>query len=529
MSVNRGQFKVNIGLLSEYRRGFILKSLSIFLIIALFLNGCASTVATGSNEDKPVEVGEYVPRDFHFEGGSGRVEISCPKVTVEKDGAIAELVFDSKNYTYVKIGEKTYYKENEGEDESIFHIPVERDREMSILAQTMAMSTPHEIEYKIYVSSYPAAAEEEKAEKGTKGQQAVVLSDPKELQGLELKDELELKYAKCFHVYNYEDDYRLIQVENSGEYLLTPEGKEAPLGLPDSIVVLKAPFKHIYMAATSVMSLIYALEAEDSIAFSGADIDGWHIEGPGEDMKSGRLQYAGKYSAPDYERLVGGSCDLAVESTMILHTPDVKEKLNDLGIPVFIDNSSYENDPLGRMEWIKLYGVLLGAEDRAQKFFTAQEAVIKAVEKSVEGGSAEGKSVAVFSINTAGTVTVRKPEDYIPRMIEIAGGKYALSALPAEEGMGGTATISMEEFYADAGEADYLIYNATIENPLSSVRDLIDKEGLFKDFKAVKEGNVWQIGKDLYQATDIAGLLTEDIYKMFSADTADMNFLEKLP
>ena len=137
--------------------------------------------------------------------------------------------------------------------------------------------------------------------------------------------------------------------------------------------------------------------------------------------------------------------------------------------------------------------------------------------------------MAVFSINTAGTVTVRKPEDYIPRMIEIAGGKYALSALPAEEGMGGTATISMEEFYADAGEADYLIYNATIENPLSSVRDLIDKEGLFKDFKAVKEGNVWQIGKDLYQATDIAGLLTEDIYKMFSADTADMNFLEKLP
>ena len=73
-------------------------------------------------------------------------------------------------------------------------------------------------------------------------------------------------------------------------------------------------------------------------------------------MEDGRMLYAGKYNAPDYERILSGSCDLAVESTMIYHSPEVKEQLERLGIPVLVERSSYERHPLGRMEWLKLYG-----------------------------------------------------------------------------------------------------------------------------------------------------------------------------
>ena len=45
---------------------------------------------------------------------------------------------------------------------------------------------------------------------------------------------------------------------------------------------------------------------------------------------------------------MNGECDLAVESTMILHTPKVQEMIEDLDIPVFVDYSSYESHPLGR-------------------------------------------------------------------------------------------------------------------------------------------------------------------------------------
>ena len=69
------------------------------------------------------------------------------------------------------------------------------------------------------------------------------------------------------------------------------------------------------------------------------------------------------YSEPDYEMLVDQDCDVAIESTMILHTPKVQEMIEDLDIPVFIDRSSYETHPLARTEWIKLYGAMLDKEE----------------------------------------------------------------------------------------------------------------------------------------------------------------------
>ena len=82
--------------------------------------------------------------------------------------------------------------------------------------------------------------------------------------------------------------------------------------------------------------------------------------------------YAGKYNAPDYELILNEGCDLAIESTMIHHNPEVQEKLEQFGIPVMVERSSYESHPLGRTEWMKLYAVLLGKEDVAEKVFKEQ-------------------------------------------------------------------------------------------------------------------------------------------------------------
>lgn len=85
------------------------------------------------------------------------------------------------------------------------------------------------------------------------------------------------------------------------------------------------------------------------------------------------MQFAGKYSEPDYEMLVDEDCDVAIESTMILHTPKVQEMIENLGIPVFIDRSSYEMHPLGRTEWVKLYGAMMERKQRLRYFLTGRQ------------------------------------------------------------------------------------------------------------------------------------------------------------
>ena len=85
----------------------------------------------------------------------------------------------------------------------------------------------------------------------------------------------------------------------------------------------------------------------------------------------------------------------------------------------------------------------------------------------------------------------------------------------------------MEQFYAAAVDADYLIYNASIAAPLTTMDDLYALSPLFRDFAAAQADNVWCTGKDLYQETDDVGELIVDIHNMLTGE-GEMRFLAKL-
>ena len=297
-----------------------------------------------------------------------------------------------------------------------------------------------------------------------------------------------------------------------------------PEGLDPAIIVLQQPLNNIYLAATSAMALFDSLDALDAIRLVGTQKDGWYIENAVSAMERGDMLFAGKYSEPDFEMLLTKDCNLAIESMMISHAPKVKEMLELLGIPVFIDCSSRESHPLGRTEWIKLYAVMVDKEAEAEAFFNEQAKIVE----DLKGFENTGKTVAFFYLHTDGSAVVRSTADYVPGMIEIAGGKYVFEELLDPESDRSSISISMEEFYNAAVDADYLIYNATIDAPISSVDELLAKSSLFADFKAVKEGNVWSTGKYLYQATDIVGSLITDINLMLTGETDGMTFINKL-
>ena len=345
-----------------------------------------------------------------------------------------------------------------------------------------------------------------------------------EIEGLTYESSMDLSFAQCFDVYYYNDGYKLLDVHDSARYLVVPEGKEAPDGLDEEIRVLQQPLDTIYMAATSPMALFDAIGSVDSIKLSGLDASGWYIQAASDAINDGTMTYAGKYDEPDYELLVGEDCDLAIESTMILHAPKVQEMIETLGIPVFIDRSSYESQPLGRTEWIKLYGAMMNKEEEAESFFSQQAQII---EKLKDFQNTE-KTVAFFYINTSGSPVVRNPKDYISSMIEVAGGRNAFADLQDDSGKT-SVSITMEEFYNTAVDADYLIYNTSIDATVDSLDDLLAKDSLMADFKAVKEGNVWVTDDSMYQHTDTIGELINDFNLMLTGGSEeDMTFLHKL-
>ena len=278
------------------------------------------------------------------------------------------------------------------------------------------------------------------------------------------------------------------------------------------------------------MDLVSTLDRLDAIRMTSTKAADWGLPEIRERVESDSIHYVGKYSAPDYEALLEEEVQLAVESTMIYHAPQIKEELEALGIPVLVERSSYENDPLGRLEWIRLYGVLLDREDEADRFFSDVCARLEVM--TAETGDAEARPrVAFFSINANGAVTVRKPGDYVTKMIEMAGGEYALSGVPSdEENALSTMNMQMEAFYEAAVDADVLIYNSAIEGDLGDLDALLDKAPKLADFRAVKEGRVWCTYKNVYQRSGGICDMILDMHRIFQDSTkaGELEYFHKL-
>ncbi|MBQ6441368.1 MAG: ABC transporter substrate-binding protein [Lachnospiraceae bacterium] len=509
--------------------------MAVTLLCFLLLTSCAAQgvpLSSGEKaEDAPSEE-SALSVEITLEGGSGKAWIESP-VSVEKteDGYLATFVWSSENYDYM-IVDGVRYENGNPWGSSTFTVPVKSlDIPLSVIADTVAMSKPHEIEYTIH---WKTEGNEESAETGKEASFAGTQSsagsgqkpDPEgpSFSSLEKTGEMPLSYAKQFSVEEY-GDYRLLQIGGYGAYLVVPEGAPVPSDLPENVTVLQKPFDKTYLVSTSVMDFIRALDCLPMVRLTGTKAEDWYIEEAREALENGTLLYAGKYRAPDYELLLREGCNLAIENTMIEHDPAVKEKLTELGIPVLIETSSYESHPLGRLEWIKVYGLLFDREQEAKDFYDAQ---LRLIEPVMEQPRTD-VTVAFFSVTSGGQITVRKPGDYISEMIALSGGTYVAPAGTGDAAqMLSTVNVQLEDFYAAARDADILIYNSTIENELDTVDELIAKNALFADFQAVREKEVYCTGKDFFQQVTGMASFMEDLQTIFTGNGRTLSYLEKL-
>ena len=334
-----------------------------------------------------------------------------------------------------------------------------------------------------------------------------------------------LDYATQFTVDCYADGSTLLTIPDAqAKFLVRPEGAATLRTVPAGVTVLQQPVQNIYLVSTSAMDLFLHLDALDSIALSGTLAEGWYLDEAKQAMQAGRIAYAGKYSAPDYERILTAECGLAVENTMIYHTPEVKEQLERFGIPVLVERSSYESSPLARMEWIKLYGILLGKEALAEEVFAQQAQRIAPLLEQ----PSTGKRCAFFSITSSGLATVRKSGDYVAQMIGMAGGEYVFTALTDSGNSLSTMNIPLEDLYAGVKDADVLIYNGTIEGTISTKEELLARCALLAECKAVQSGNIWCTTPSFFQQSMALADFMLDLHAVFTGETADLDTLHFL-
>ena len=331
----------------------------------------------------------------------------------------------------------------------------------------------------------------------------------------EVTGRMALDYAENFSVDYYKGGTARLRIAEQ-DVLLLPEDAVVPVGL-EALPRIPIPAEKLYLASSSAPDLFLQMGALDAVRYTSTAHENWNIPELREALDEEQILYAGKYSAPDYELLLTEGCDLVIENSMILHSPAVREKLEALGLPVLAEYSSYEPHPLGRVEWIKLYGLLCGKLSEAEEFFDRQEAIFHAVENT----EPSGRTVAFFHLSPSGGVTVRRRADYITRMIELAGGETAITDLPEAENALSTETIQMESFYAQARDADVLIYNSTAVGAVPDMEAFLALSPLLADFRAVRTGEVWCTEKSMFQRSSAAADIIRELHAIVSGEAGD--------
>lgn len=322
------------------------------------------------NSTTGLKDGVYTPDSFSWSGGTGKVSITCSKVTVTGGQAYATITFSSPHYQYVKANGNVYYPSAKTGSSTSFVIPVELNKNNSVVGMTTAMSTAHEIKYTIFV--YIAEAAKANASARANGKEVTVIgangSDSSktatankkmdevapEIIGLEYQSETKAEYAKYFKIYHYDQGITLLEIDmnkktgrkaagkkwkeaseisglnpaeqeqaalylnNVVKYLIVPENAEIPAGLDKEVIVVRQPADHVYAGTNKTISLMEEQGQLEKVTAVGVKKNKCSNETIKTKMEEKEVVYAGTSGKLNYKKLVKNKCNLALLSASVL-------------------------------------------------------------------------------------------------------------------------------------------------------------------------------------------------------------------
>ena len=333
-----------------------------------------SNKSTGAvNNSTGLKDGVYSPDRFSWSGGSGRLAyIRCNKITVKGGKAFATIEFGSSKYDSLKANGRVYSRSGGGN--STFTIPVKLNANNTIIGRTTAMSQPHWVKYSIFIYKKGAGAGKNGKTSSDEGDDGHLTSTKKlsseapDLMGLEFKEEVEVKYAKYFKIYKYEQDITLIEVDQARDtalykeekkkksdskseaeasddgsqgtveyddegniiaqsqneiteglyqnnivnYLIVPDGVEVPAGLDKDCIIIQQPADKTFVASEKVLEMMADLGAAESIASVGLEEKDIKVKDVKKAIEEEKTVTAGDLDKPDYAALVKTKTNLAI-------------------------------------------------------------------------------------------------------------------------------------------------------------------------------------------------------------------------
>jgi iron complex transport system substrate-binding protein len=328
-------------------------------------------------------------------------------------------------------------------------------------------------------------------------------------------------YASRFRLLSAEN-YTILEIidpwqgaENVRQtWYLVPEDEYGSFTAPDEGTVLSIPLKRIVCMSATHVAMVAALGRDDVIcAVSGSGLV--YNSGLRESIRLGAVRDVGFDEGLNRELLVELAPDIIFAYGIGSESVAYQSKLTELGMKVLYNAEYLETEPLGKAEWIKVFGALFNCSEKADSLFREAETEYNSLKEDVilKGNT---RPLVLLGLPWNEAWYISPGNSYMSKLINDAGGDYLWKKTTSNISM----PYNLENVYLNAVRADFWI------NPGSanSIADIEATDYRLKTLGAVIRGNVYNNNKrmtlsganDYWETGCIRpGLILRDLAKIF--------------
>ncbi|SHG83639.1 ABC transporter substrate-binding protein [Flavobacterium defluvii] len=329
-----------------------------------------------------------------------------------------------------------------------------------------------------------------------------------------------IEYASGLSIVKY-DDYSVVTVSNPWpnankdfKYIL----KEKEAKVPDSLqsyTTIQVPLESVVVTSTTNIPFLEMLEVENKlVGFPHTDYIS--SEKTRALIDQGSVKNVGQNEKLNIEQLIELSPDLIVTFGVDNNNP-MLDNLKKSGLNVLIQGDWMEQSPLGKAEWIKLYGALFGKEDKAKELFDKIVDSYKQAQKLVADKPSTSK--VLYGSMYEDVWYVAKGNSWVAQFMKDAKANYVWADLKGT----GSEGLSFEKVLDKAKDANIWIASGSFKS-LDELQKANPHYGEFDAFKNKYvysfEGKLGATGGTVYYelAPSRPDLVLKDYIKIFHPD-----------
>jgi iron complex transport system substrate-binding protein len=298
--------------------------------------------------------------------------------------------------------------------------------------------------------------------------------------------EVKVNYAQGFRLFKDKNLSYLIvldpwqQARNINFYYVIGHPDEFPENLNPAIQKIALPLNKIACMSTTHIGFLQALQATDKlIAFSGTKYV--YTDTVRNRIENGQIQEIGYEQSLNFEKIISLNPDLLINYGISAEVSALSIKLNRLGINSLISAEYLEVHPLGKAEWIKVFGLIMQKQDLSDALFREMENEYQQLRKLTQ--SIKDKPVVMIGMPWKDVWYLTGTNSYLPNFIQDAGGIYFNGKHANREPL----ALNIESVYEIGHDADCWINSGTA----FTLEQIKNADSRLADFKSFKTGKVY--------------------------------------